>query len=352
MGKTMTSMERVLTALSHKEPDRVPLFLLLSLYGAKELKMTPEEYFSKAENVVKAQLRMMKKYPNDCIDAFFYAGIEIEAWGGRTIFKADGPPVSGKPIIESIEQIDTLKAPHVSESESLQKVLTTIRMLKEEVGDTIPVVGVVISPFSLPVMQMGFDKYLDLLYLDKMRFEKLMTLNEAFCVEWANAQLEAGATAICYFDPLSSPSMIPKNLYMKTGYHIAKCTLSKINGPTATHFASGACLPILEETIESGTALVGVSTLEDLTTLKEKCKGRISILGNLNGIEMRRWTSDDVTRIIQGIIKQAAAGGGFIISDNHGEIPYQVPEKVLIDIIESVKKWGTYPLDWIDDHEG
>jgi len=34
---SMTSMERVLTTLSHKEPDRVPLFLLATMHGAKEL---------------------------------------------------------------------------------------------------------------------------------------------------------------------------------------------------------------------------------------------------------------------------------------------------------------------------
>ncbi|MCU7940961.1 MAG: hypothetical protein KZQ64_08975 [gamma proteobacterium symbiont of Bathyaustriella thionipta] len=35
MSITMTSLQRTLTTLSHKEPDRVPLFLLLSITGAK-----------------------------------------------------------------------------------------------------------------------------------------------------------------------------------------------------------------------------------------------------------------------------------------------------------------------------
>ena len=30
----MTSLERVMTALAHREPDRTPLFLLFSHYGA------------------------------------------------------------------------------------------------------------------------------------------------------------------------------------------------------------------------------------------------------------------------------------------------------------------------------
>ena len=37
MKPAATSMERVLTTLGHREPDRVPLFLLLSLHGAREL---------------------------------------------------------------------------------------------------------------------------------------------------------------------------------------------------------------------------------------------------------------------------------------------------------------------------
>lgn len=36
-SQPMTSLQRVLTTLGHKEPDRVPLFLLLTMHGAKEL---------------------------------------------------------------------------------------------------------------------------------------------------------------------------------------------------------------------------------------------------------------------------------------------------------------------------
>ena len=57
----MTSMERVLTALSHKEPDRVPLFMLLTMHGAKVLGLNIKDYFSKAKNVIEGQLRLRGK---------------------------------------------------------------------------------------------------------------------------------------------------------------------------------------------------------------------------------------------------------------------------------------------------
>lgn len=346
---TMTSMQRTLTALGQQEPDRVPLFLLTTLHGAKELGLTIEEYFARAENVVEGQMRLHQKYRGDCLYPFYYASIEVEAWGGSTLFLPDGPPLCGAPVIRRPADIDSLVPPAVMASPSLLKVLETIRELKARVADTVPIIGVAISPFSLPVMQMGFDRYIELLYEDPQRFERLMQANEAFVVEWANAQLAAGATAICYFDPVSSTTNIPRELYLKTGQQVAKRTIARIQGPTATHLASGRCLPILADIADTGTAVVGVSALEDLAELKAAAHKRVSLLGNLNGVEMRRWTPAQAEAEVKRAIAKAGPGGGLLLGDNHGEIPWQVPDEVLLAIADAVERWGCYPLDWLAD---
>jgi len=342
----ITSLHRVLTTLGHKEPDRVPFFLLVTMHGAKELGLSIKDYFSKAENVVEGQLRLRSKYKHDCIYPFFYAPIEVEAWGGGVIFLDDGPPNSGMPFIRSPEQIGGLTPPIVKETDCLQKVLKAIETLKSRVGDDAPIIGVAMSPFSLPVMQMGFDKYIELMYEQPLLFDRLMRVNEEFCVDWANAQLGAGATAICYFDPVSSTTILPRAMYLKTGFEVAKRTLSRIKGPTATHMASGNCLPIVDELVRTGTAVVGTSVFEDLGEMKRACSGKLSVLGNLNGVEMRRWTPEEAEATVKDAIAKAGPGGGYILSDNHGEIPWQVPDDVLMAISEAVHKWGRYPLDW------
>jgi uroporphyrinogen decarboxylase len=344
----MTSMQRVLTTLGHKEPDRVPLFLLTTLHGAKELGMSIEQYFSSAENVVEGQMRLLEKYQGDCVYLFFHASIETEAWGGSTIFVPDGPPLCGAPVITQARDIDGLSSPSVGNSPALQKVLASIRGLKQRVADTVPIIGVAISPFSLPVMQMGFHSYLELMHEQPEWFDRLMQINEAFTVEWANAQLEAGATAICYFDPVSSSTIIPKELYLKTGQQVAKRTLARIKGPTATHLASGRGLTIMADIADTGTAVVGVSALENLAELKQAAAGRVSVLGNLNGVEMRRWTPQQAELEVKRAIAKAGRGGGFLLGDNHGEIPWQVPEAVLFAIRDAVQRWGQYPLTWTE----
>ncbi len=345
----MTSMQRTLTTLGQQEPDRVPLFLLTTMHGAKEMQLSIKDYFSRSEHVAQGQLRLHEKYHSDCLYPFFYAAIETEAWGGETIFLPDGPPLCGAPVIHSAQDIDQLMTPAIEEAAGLNKVLATITALKNEVGDSVPIIGVAISPFSLPVMQMGFHAYIELLHEDPQRFARLMELNEAFTVAWANAQLAAGATAICYFDPVSSPTNIPRELYLRTGQQVAKRTIAQIKGPTATHMASGRGMSILPDIADTGTAVVGVSAMEDLAELKRATGQRVSLLGNLNGIEMRRWTPERAEHEVKRAIAKAGRGGGFILADNHGEIPWQVPEEVLLAIADAAERWGRYPLTWVDE---
>ena len=345
----MNSMERVLTTLGHQEPDRVPLFLLANMHGAKEMGLSLRDYYASAGNVIDGEMRLLEKFGSDCAYPFFYASLEIEAWGGDTIFSADGPPLCGAPVIRRPEDIDSLRPPEVESSPALRRVLDTISGLKQRLADQVPIIAVAISPFSLPVMQMGFDRYIELMHEQPDRFLKLMQANEEFSVNWANAQLAAGATAICYFDPVSSTTNIPREFYLGTGQQVAKRALARIKGPTATHMASGRCLPIIGDIADTGTAVVGVSILEDLAQLKAAAGGRVTLLGNLNGIEMRRWTPADAELPVKRAIAAAGPGGGFILSDNHGEIPFQVADETLLAIRAAVNRWGRYPLDWVQD---
>jgi len=344
----MTSMQRVLTTMSHQEPDCVPLFLLTTMHGAKELGLTIRDYFSRAEHVVEGQLRLRDKYRGDCLYPFFYASLEIEAFGGATIFIDDGPPNCAGPIIRNGADIDRLEPPRVAEAACLAPGLDAIRRLKERVGDTAPIIGSVISPFSLPIMQMGFERYIDLIYEEPQRFARLMAVNQAFCVEWANAQLAAGATAIGYADPMASTTNIPRDLYLKTGHRVAVETLARIKGPTAVHLASGRGLGIAQDIVATGAAAVGVSALEDLADWKAAVRGKLTLLGNLNGVEMRRWTPAQAEAEVKRAIAAAGRGGGFVLADNHGEIPWQVSEDVLLAIRAAVDRWGRYPLDWVE----
>lgn len=343
-----TSMQRVLATMAGQEADKVPLFLLTTMHGARELGMGIEEYFSRSENVVEGQLRLWRKYRSDCLYPFFYGAVEVEAFGGETHFVDDGPPNSGAPVIRRPADIDRLEPPRVAEVAGLTRALEAIRGLKAVVGDVVPIMGVVVAPFSLPVMQLGFDRYLELLYEDTARVDRLMAVNQAFCVEWANAQLAAGATAIGYFDPVGSTTIVPRELYLARGHSVATQTLRRINGPTTFHLGSGRGLSLVEDLVVTGAQGIWVSAMEDLAEWKAAIRGRLTLFGNLNALEMRRWSVAEAEERVKTAIAKAGRGGRFVLADNHGEIPWQVPEEILLAIRDAVDRWGRYPLDWIE----
>ena len=321
----MTSLERVLTTMGYREPDRVPLFLLVTMHGAKELGLSIREYFSKAENVVEGQLRLRKRYRNDCVIGFFYAPAEVEAWGAEVIYVDDGPPNSGRPFIRKKEDILRLCPPDVERSPSLAKVLKAEELLKERAGPDVPIIGVVMSPFSLPVMQMGFDRYLDLMHESPDIFDRLMRVNEEFCVKWANAQLKAGATVIVYYDPVSSPTVVSRREYLQMGFRVAQRTIAGIQGPTATHFASGICLPVIDAVAETGTKMIGVSVDESLAKVKEASRQRLGVVGNLNGIEMRRWSPEHAEEVVKATIADGGLGVDLSSRTITVRFPFKLP---------------------------
>jgi uroporphyrinogen decarboxylase len=344
----MTSLERTFATLGGEEPDRVPLFLNLTLHGAKELGLPLPEYFRRPEYIVQAQLRLADRFHGDALSPFSYAAAEFEAFGGETIFIEDGPPNAGQPVIRRPEDILALQPPRIADCPSLQLILAATRQLYAARGGQAPILGVAVSPFSLPVMQMGFEHYLDLIVDRPDLFQRLMQVNQLYCVEWANAQLAAGATSIIYFDPVSSLSIVPRDLYLRTGYPVACQTIPQIKGAVGYHFASGRCLDILPDVAQTGAVMVGVSAEEDLRALKAAAVPRLAIAGNLNGVEMRRWTPEQAEAAVKKAIAAAGKGGRWILTDNHGEIPLQVPDDVLSALSEATARWGTYPLDWVE----
>ncbi len=96
--------------------------------------------------------------------------------------------------------------------------------------------------------------------------------------------------------------------------------------------------------IDTGSAVLGFSMNDDLDDIKKATQNKICLLGNLNAVDMINWDAKKIQNEVKNIIRKAGEGGGLILSDSHGEIPWQVPEEVLLEIAESVAQFGSYPL--------
>jgi uroporphyrinogen decarboxylase len=348
---SMTSSERLGMALNHEEPDRVPYALFATMHPAKRFGLSLKKYYSSPDLVVKGQLLLKEEYQNDILSCYPFAAVEILSWGGDVVYFEEGPPNAGAPIIKDPSEILKLNPPKIEKSPDLQSVLEAVSLLKAQVGIETPIAGTVISPFSLPVMQMGFEAYLDLIYTDPVLLKALLDMNIEFCVGWANAQLKAGCSAIVYADPVSSPLILPAEITRKFGLPAARKVLSRIEGAIMVHLASGRGLPLVEDLAKLRVVGMSASAEEDLKELKDACRGRIALVGNLNAISMYSWTAETAEACVKQAIAQAGPGGGFVLADNHGEIPFAVDSKILKAVAKAARRWGRYPLDWVNGND-
>ena len=108
---------------------------------------------------VEGQLRLREKFGHDCLVGAPYAAADVAAWGGEVIFRDDGPPNAGEPLIKDVEAIRTLEPPSIEGNPVVAETLRVIEQLAARSHD-VPIIGGVVAPFSLPVMQLGFEQYL------------------------------------------------------------------------------------------------------------------------------------------------------------------------------------------------
>jgi uroporphyrinogen decarboxylase len=345
----LTAAARLAAALGAREPDRVPFFLPATMHGAQLLGVPLPEYYGSAELVTRGQLRLRERLGHDAVSCFLCAAAEGEPFGGEVLFFEDGPPNAGEPPLRSAAEIERLHPPDPRDSPLLRRSLEVAAALRRAVGDEVPVIGGAVAPFSLPAIQVGLGRWLEMLEEAPDLALRLVRVNEVYCADLANALLAAGATAVGLAEPLGSPMMFPTGRYRELGLPALRRTIAAIRGPVAVSTASARCGAVAEDLAGAGAVAVGAAASDDLADLKRRLRGRAAVMGNLDGLRMRRWTAADAERAVREALAAAAPGGGFVLSEHHGEVPFQVPLGVLDEVAGAVRRWGAYPLDWVPD---
>lgn len=104
---------------------------------------------------------------------------------------------------------------------------------------------------------------------------------------------------------------------------------------------------VLDELVETG--INGYHPVEraatmDLKIIKERYKGKLCPIGNVNNkTVMVSGTVDDVRNETIACLKEGGPGGGYIISTDHS-LHDDIPQRNIWALIKTAKKYGKYPL--------
>ncbi len=339
----LTSWERIGLAMRGEEPDRVPFFLPVTLHGARAVGVPLRDYLSRPADAVEGQLRLRARFGHDMVYGFLHASAEVEAFGGESLRYDDGPPNGGEPPVRP-DTIRSLQPPRPEEVPALRRALELIRGLSARVAGQCPVVGVVVSPFSLPAMQLGLTTWIELIYEQPELAERLIQVNEAFTVAWANAQVAAGAAPLVFFDPVASPDLVPSAVYLGLARPSMRRCLAAIRAPAVVAYASARDLARVPDAADAGAVGITGSPFEPLADLKAACGARLTVLGGLDSIALAGSTPAQAAAAARAAMAAVGRGGRYVLCEHHGEIPWQVSEEVLDAVAAAVHEHGRYPL--------
>ncbi|BDX05128.1 uroporphyrinogen decarboxylase [Planctobacterium marinum] len=267
-----------------------------------------------------------------------YAAAEAEAFGASVDFFEDGPPNVASILVET--PFDLAKMPEVNFSQSvpLSSTLHVISSMKSKLQGKALVSAVAVGPLSGPVMWMGMERWIEVLMTDSVFTKQVFDKYSAFSTAWARRQIEAGADLLTWFEPFASTSILPLKLITQMIGPSLK-SICSLGVPVALHLASAPSFDIAELAYSSGVKVLSIGLHDDAHKLRMTTDKKLTLIGPIDGIGLHHWKGEKIAAKTRQAVDDFGHSGGLILSDAHGEIPWQVaPEKidVLVKAVRSV----------------
>ena len=355
----MKPRERFVTALNCKIPDRVPVFdFLFSPRLQEELLGYKTELYDGA-----AQVKLSSKLGLDgvWVPIGGFCGFEEQPhkedakykdeWGITYVKKGWPIMIQVDVPIKTREDWKNYTLPNPQATHRTKIIKDAIKANEDDLAIIVGFLG----PFT-----MMYWYFMDLATVSLTIYDDPGLITE-ICdayTEWVieSAQIAYNAGAIDVFNisddwgGTTSLLMAPKHLrefFVKPFGDIVR-GLRKFNIPVLMH-NDGRIWDVLDDLVNTG--INGFHPVEkaagmDLAKVKERYKGRLCLIGNINNkTTMVTGTAEDVKKEALECLKIAAPGGGYILATDHS-LHDDIPTENVYAYIETAKKYGTYPLQF------
>jgi uroporphyrinogen decarboxylase len=198
--------------------------------------------------------------------------------------------------------------------------------------------------FISTVISMGFQTYLEALYLDP---ELIDAVTGAY-VEWYAKVIRRvcamGVDAVFTADDFafgSGPFMSPESFRTRVLPYLQRAS-REISVPWILH-TDGNILPIVEDLLAMG--IKGIHPIDpncmDIRSFKKEYGDRVCVLGNVNVDTLTSGTPEKTYGETRDLIRDLAPGYGYVLSSGNSIPEYAQPENVLA-LARALEDFGAY----------
>lgn len=349
-----TGCQRLRAAVERTPCDRIPIFCNLLDQGAKEVGLSLRDYYSRGEEVARAQLAMRAKYGYDNLWSLFYVGKEAELLGcRRIIFAEDGPPNVGHMVLRTWHDIQHLRVPEDLESHpAFVEPAKCLRILRREAGGRYPICAYLTASLSLPAILMGMEKWIRLLMSGPAEArDQLLEKCCAFFRREAELYRRLGADIILYSDPFASTDLLPLKMVQELALPWMIRDLDGIDPASVVFYCGGARMGAVMAEVKqrTGVSAFYLSPMDDFPAAREGLAGRGLLAGVINDIRLLDWSHEEIRSEVRRIIELGGHQGGFLFGTL--VMPFGIPEEKIHTLMEAAKTFGRLPSKALGPHE-
>jgi len=306
----MTGKERILAKLRGAPTDSLPLMPITMMFAAELAGVRYLDYARDHRVLADAQTAVAERFGFDYVSAISDPAREASDLGASIEWFDDQPPaiVESRALLAEKSRLDRLRAPDPAAPGRMRDRVEAVRLLAERMGGTRIVEGWVEGPCAMSADLRGLNTLMLDFFDDAPFVEALFDFTVRMDVEFARAQIEAGATLIGVGD--AAASLVGPKFYMR---HVLPseqrlvAAIRAMGAPVRLHIC-GNTRRIVEGMGQTGADIIDLDFPTPLAHARAAMKPSQVLLGNIDPVrELRDGTPASVDAALAECYEQAGA---------------------------------------------
>lgn len=345
----MNPMERVVKALNHEEPDRVPVYPIISGASRRLVGATYEEWSNNADICAEALLKAREEFDLDCIVTLIDLSVECDAWGQKLIFPENeaAHPDYSQCVIQDIEDYPNIKKVDYRTSKRMMMHIDTCKKLVEASNGEFPVVAFVFGPLgTLSMLRSQQEMYMDFYDDPDAVHDAAREVNETL-KDYCRALMDTGVNGIMFDTLFASGSIMSKDMWDELEgdlvEELAEVVREK-NGLVMIHNCGQKIyfdVQIERMHPDAISFLYPPADCADFKECKEKYGDVTTLIGCVTPASAAIGTDEDWDQECRDSIDAMAKGGGFVLATGC-EYPANADFARAQRMVDIAKSYGKY----------
>ncbi len=336
----MNSAERVRRRLTGEAVDRPPHFTILMQRAAHHAGLPLSRYYLDYRALVDANLAVLDTFHLDLVQTISDPFREAVDLGLDVEFPEDGLPIRRRPLLEETGNLARLHPIDPALGRRMTDRLDAIRILRERVGGTVPIMGWVEGALAEAADLRGESVLmLDLLDRPEWVTEVLEVLVEQ-AISFARAQVAAGADIIGLGDAIAS--LVSPQMYRSFALPYEQRIFEAVReaGAIPRLHICGNTSRIVADMAKSGASIIDLDWMVDLRAASAACAqpGGPALCGNFDPVGILLNGTPEIVR--DSVLACAEHGGERWFCAAGCEVPDATPDANILAISQTLRTLG------------